>query len=570
MSITVRARVVNVRPRSDDTFGVTLGPGPDMFWFRTSMPPKLGELIVIADAEPMRMRVRDKHVVTMLEGGDMQIIEDPYARRVVSPQWVKRAYAVMRRPLMPYQAEGAGWLAWRLATGRGSILADDPGLGKTTQVLAAIAATGATPAIVVCPPSVKHNWAREAKHLRPQLKVEVISGGTGPIPPAHIIVMNYAILKKRERQLMQLRAKTIIFDEAHSLKEPTPTSSHRAAVATRIAKHIGRPILMTGTVLLNRGEELWRLLHIIDPRAWPSYTDFRNRYCTSPDKDEKQFKGIVTKYGQVKRVDELRAFVMPYMLRRQSARVLRAQLPPKSRRRVMITLEDADRRNYEAAEKDVVKWLREVVGNARALRAKRGQAFVKLNALRRIAAVGKLRRAVGSYLQAWFDEEKRPLVVFAYHKQVLEGTRVICRRMGLKIATISGKDSDKKRQRQVDLFQGGYADVFIAPIKSAGVGINLQHRCSDLLFLERLWTPALMVQAEGRCHRLGQTRPVTATYLDAQGTVDEHMATVLEAKQMLIDVVVDDAKHTSNKQQTVETIDEVMARLNARYARRAS
>lgn len=142
--------------------------------------------------------------------------------------------------------------------------------------------------------------------------------------------------------------------------------------------------------------------------------------------------------------------------------------------------------------------------------------------------------------------------------------------MGLKIATISGKDSDKKRQRQVDLFQGGYADVFIAPIKSAGVGINLQHRCSDLLFLERLWTPALMVQAEGRCHRLGQTRPVTATYLDAQGTVDEHMATVLEAKQMLIDVVVDDAKHTSNKQQTVETIDEVMARLNARYARRAS
>jgi SNF2 family DNA or RNA helicase len=563
--------VVSVRPRGDDTFGVTLGPGPNVFWFRTSTPPKLGEYVHIEDADAKRMRVGDtSNVVTMLEGGDLTVLPDPFARRVVEVSWVKRAHEIMRRPLMPYQAEGAGWLAWRLATGRGSILGDDPGLGKTTQVLSAIASVGATPAIVCCPPSVKHNWAREARHLKPQLKVAVINGGSGVIPSAHVVVVNYAILKAREAQLVRLGAKTIIFDEAHLLKEPTPTSSHRAAVATRIAKRIGRPILMTGTVLLNRPQEMWRLLHILDPREWSSYQDFKRRYCNSPDEEEKKLKLIITKHGQAKRIDELRALAAPYLLRRQSGRVLKTQLPPKTRRRVMVPLEEVDRKHYAAAEKDVVAWLRGFAGDARAMKAKRGQAVVKLNMLRRIAAVGKLRRAVGDYLRAWFEEEGRPLVVFAYHKQVLTGVNEICRSMGLKISRIEGKDTDKKRQEAVDRFQGGATDVFIAPIKSAGVGINLQ-RGSDILCLERLWTPALMNQAEGRCHRLGQSNPVLVTYLDAHGTVDEHIARVLEAKQRLIDTVVDDAPaRPDRKQLAIETIDEVIARVGGAGLRNAS
>jgi SWI/SNF-related matrix-associated actin-dependent regulator 1 of chromatin subfamily A len=571
--ISVRARVVNVRPRGDDTFGVTLGPGPDVFWFCTPAPPKLGELVLVKDAyaKPMRVGVRQS-TVTLLEEGAMSAMEDPFSRRVVAPEWVRRAHEIMRRPLMPYQAEGAGWLAWRLATGRGSILGDDPGLGKTAQVLSAVASGGATPAIVVCPPSVKHNWVREGAYLKPKLKFTVINGGKGVIPSAHIVVVNYDILRSREQQLLRLGAKTIIFDEAHNLKEPQPTLRHRAAVATRIAKRIGRPILLTGTVLLNRPSELWRLLHIIDPRSWQSYADFNTRYCTSPDAEEKRLKLIITKHGQAKRLDELRALTEPYMLRRQAKKVLKAQLPPKTRRRVLVTLEEIDRRNYLAAEKDVVAWLRDMAGDARAMRAKRGQAVVKLNMLRRIAAVGKLRRGVGDFLRAWFEEDEKPLVIFAYHKQVLAGTDMICRKLGLRVSTISGQDSDKKRQQAVDQFSQGFSEVFLAPIKSAGIGINLQQRCSDILCLERLWTPSLMNQAEGRCHRIGQRNPVTVTYLDAQGTVDEHIAMVLEAKQKLIDTIVDDATQSRDERKrfTVETIDEVVSRVATNAMRNAS
>lgn len=563
-TITVKARVVGVRPREDGSFGVTLGPGPKIFWYRTESPPKLGQLVLVKDAGAVRLRLQstDKGQVTLLEGGRMSVLPDPWARRVVAAQWVRRAHELAKRPLFPYQAEGAGWLASRLVRRQSSILGDDPGCGKTSQVLTAIAAVGATPAIVICPTSLKQNWAREVQYLKPNLRVAVLEGTKGPIPPAHIVVANYALLKSRALQFVSLRARVIVFDEAHLLKEPSPSATHRAAVATRLAHTIGASILMTGTPLLNRPQELWRLLHTIDRHTWPEYQRFRRRYCTSVKKDEHHVRAIVTSHGQAKRVDELRALVQPFMLRRIRGDVLKDKLPKKSRRRVLIELHPFDRQNYDAAEKDVLKWLTQVTNDStRAENAKRGQAVVKLNMLRRIAALGKLRSSVKTYLEAWFESENRPLVVFAYHKQVLLGTRQICKSLGLRISKITGQDSTDERQGAVDAFQQGKTDVFIAPIKSAGVGLNLQRAC-DMLFLERLWTPALMGQAESRCHRLGQTKEVSVTYLDAAKTVDEHIANVLRAKQRLIDEVVDDKQAKSYREQTIETIDEVIGKFS--------
>jgi SNF2 family DNA or RNA helicase len=83
--------------------------------------------------------------------------------------------------------------------------------------------------------------------------------------------------------------------------------------------------------------------------------------------------------------------------------------------------------------------------------------------------------------------------------------------------------------------------------------------------MERLWTPALMSQAESRCHRIGQSKEVTATYMDARGTVDEHVAKVLQLKQRLIDKVVDD-HCAEDEQMTRETIDEVIQILSGQAA----
>lgn len=572
MSIRVKARVVSVRPRFDGMFRVTLGPGPRIFSYSTPNPPKLGDLVLVEGAKGTRLNSSraNQADITLLEGGRHMVVPDEWPRRVVAPHWIKMIHSVVNRKPFPYQAEGAGWLASRIAGRKGAILADDPGLGKTFQVLASIAATRATPTIIVCPTSLKDNWARELKHIKPNLVPFVINGQAGLLRPAHIYILSYATLRARAMQLAKLvRPKLIVFDEAHLLKEPLPSPTHRAAIATQFAHHIGNVVLMTGTPLLNRPEEMWRLLHIVDKKEWPDFKTYKKRYCSALTKLEREamrkVRSIVTDHGRAKHVDELQALTAPYVLRRQRDETIKQQLPPKERRRIIVDLHPYDAAHYQKAEKDFIKWLTDVAGGERAQSAKRGQAIVKLNVLRRIAAVGKLRSAAKSYLEAWFENERRPLVVFAYHRPVLQGLESICKNAGIACVHLKGSDPSKKRQVKVDKFMGGAADVFLAPIRSAGVGLNLQ-RASDMLFLEREWTPALMGQAESRCHRLGQRNKVTVTYLDARNTVDEHIAKVLKAKQTLIDQVVDNKKPSREERQdmSIQAIDDIIGAMAGR------
>ncbi len=540
----VIGRVIGVRPR-DDRFTVTVGPPPDMFWFVVESPPRLGERIEVSGERGSKAQIGSGELVgtmTPLLEAAFKVIPEPYATRVVPQAWIDRASSSMTRALYRYQRDGAAWLASRMALGRGSLLCDDPGLGKTAQAIAAISATNAFPALIVCPASLKEQWAREFQWANPEPRVSVVEGIKGPMGHAEVHVMNYELLRYREAQLQTLAPRCIVFDECQAIKEPRPGPRHRAAIATRLAHQCGSVVGLTGTPVLNHPKELWRLLHAVDRRGWPDYDAFRQRYCGvrrgRPRKDRKTGRTLRTAAGRIEQLDELHAKVSPYMLRRIKHQVL-SDLPSKSRRSIVVRLSDRDMQVYRKAEKDVVAWLRSLGLGMKALRASRAKAIVKLTMLRHIAALGKLRHVVPEYLARWFDRvAPEPLVVFGYHRDVMLGIYQICQRLGLRIAGIGGRERREKRQAMVDAFQNGLADVFLAPIATAGVGLNLQ-RASEALFVERVFTPAALVQAEDRIWRIGSRRPVTITYLDASGTVDQHMCELLGAKQALVTAAVD-------------------------------
>jgi SWI/SNF-related matrix-associated actin-dependent regulator 1 of chromatin subfamily A len=430
--------------------------------------------------------------------------------------------------------------------------------GKSCQTIAALSATRLYPSVLVCPMSVKLNWAREFQWSKRPPTIAMVSGRVGPLPEADVIIINYDLLAHREQQLTELNARSIIFDEAHCLKEAVPpTLTHRAAVATRLANWFGRAILLTGTPIMNRPRDLWRLLHMVDPEEWPSFADYESRYCRAASEDEdlvgRQARRIAARAGRVERLPELQSRVQQILLRRLKSEVL-TDLPPKSRHSILIALDPIDMRAYRAAEKDFIAWLNAQGWSEQARRAAKAQSIVKLTSLRRLAAAAKMRHAVPDYLGQWFDRKAEPLVIFAYHAEIIGALYELCaRKLRLRVATIGSKDDVRRRQAQVDIFQNGLADVFLAPITCAGVGINL-HRASDALFIERLWTPSLMHQAEDRIHRLGSTRPVTITYFDAAETVDEHLAAVLEAKQRLIEHVLDDPDTVIEASTTIDSI----------------
>ena len=93
------------------------------------------------------------------------------------------------RELYPFQYVGVKFA--QLAHGR-ALIGDDMGIGKTIQAIAHIALNmHNTPALVVCPASVKYNWEKEVKAWLPEWKVEVLSGWKGDIPRhCNIVIAN--------------------------------------------------------------------------------------------------------------------------------------------------------------------------------------------------------------------------------------------------------------------------------------------------------------------------------------------------------------------------------------------
>jgi SNF2 family DNA or RNA helicase len=397
-------------------------------------------------------------------------------------------------------------------------LADEQGLGKTVEALAALEADDAFPAIVVCPASLKLNWLRETRKWLPHRSVEVIEGGVAVPRTAEITILNYEVVAKHLEPLARLRPAALVVDESHYCKNPR---AKRTQAVRRLAEAVprgGLRLAMTGTPVLNHPEELISQLRIIG----------RLDEFGSGARFSRQFQGVLTEerlHWHLRR----RCFV-----RRLKSEVL-PQLPAK--RQVVVPVSLDNEREYRVAERDVVEWLRSQPLELSDLNAKiaatlRAERLAQLGALQRLAARGKLSAGL-----AWihdFLESGEPLVVFARHVEVQEA---VMQRFPDALHLL-GRDSIEAREAAVRSFQAGGPQLIVCATRVAAQGITLT-RASNVAFLELEWTPALHDQAEDRCHRIGQRDAVTAWYLLAADTIDETMAALVERKRGIVAAVTD-------------------------------
>jgi hypothetical protein len=417
--------------------------------------------------------------------------------------------------LQPFQRGGVHYLL----DARTAFLADEQGLGKTVQALATLEADDAYPAVVVCPASLKLNWAREIERWLPHRTATVLAGTARAAADADIVILNYEVVHGHRERLLLKRPRALILDEAHYCKNPR---AKRTQATRKLADGLPRGALklaLTGTPVLNRPDELVSQLRIIGRlNEFGSGAQFARR-----------FRGI----GAEERIHwhlRRRCFV-----RRLKAEVL-PQLPAKRQAVVPVSL--SNEREYRLAEQDVVAWLREQPLDLRELDAKiaaalRAERLAQLNTLKRLAARGKLAAAL-----AWihdFLEHGEPLVVFAHHAEVQEAVL----EHFPDAAHILGRDSVAAREAAVHAFQAEDGpQLLIGSTRVASQGITLT-RASNVAFLELEWTPAIHDQAEDRCHRIGQHDAVTAWYLLAAETIDETMAELIARKRGIVGAVTD-------------------------------
>jgi SWI/SNF-related matrix-associated actin-dependent regulator 1 of chromatin subfamily A len=169
----------------------------------------------------------------------------------------------------------------------------------------------------------------------------------------------------------------------------------------------------------------------------------------------------------------------------------------------------------------------------RLLRSGTTYAFSQIAKMRLRTALAKMPMVL-SHLDNLVDGEGQKIVVFGHHHEVL---RAVKSHFGNRAVLVSGEVQPKLRHESVTQFQtDDKVRVFVGSTTVAGVGLTLTE-ASLIVFVELDWVPAVLSQAEDRCHRIGQLYSVLVQHLVLSGSLDATMSKRLIKKQERNDAV---------------------------------
>jgi SWI/SNF-related matrix-associated actin-dependent regulator 1 of chromatin subfamily A len=450
--------------------------------------------------------------------------------------------------LLPHQEE-----AVRFVLEKGSAyLALDMGLGKTATAISVIAAAktvGESPALVIVPPSLRHTWQEEIKKFAPFLTVEVLKGmKTHKLKPADVYIIGDATvdawtqLPTEDPFTLIGKIKTLVVDEAH--REKTPSSSRTRAVIRLASTITNYRVLMSGTPTPNgRNQEMGSQLDILGDDAWAAIGGkgkFYTYYCPVLRDDN----GKLNKFGKRANNDSLglnAAMIENFMMRKRRFEVL--DLPSKGRTSIHIEGQGKAVKDYLLAEESLVAYL---AGEGKDWRAAaRNEALVKLTTMRKLAGVCKAKGIIDRTKELLNDTLPKGHGVFivAEHHDLMDKLRIGLEKYG--VVAFNGLMDDEEKKDAVKAFTSGKARVLVGQIMSVGVGLTLHGDGINhhVLVAQLPWSPAALMQAEDRLHRIGQTNDVDVEIcvasINGSWTIDERLWAILENKAFSSGEIID-------------------------------
>ena len=459
--------------------------------------------------------------------------------------------ASFRGQLRPYQALGAGWLAFLERWGLGACLADDMGLGKTIELIAFLVHLQEqdsleAPTLLVCPTSVLGNWEREVKKFGPTLKVLVHHGDkrakgkafAAEIKGKDLIITSYALVFRDAKEFQGIKWQGLVLDEAQNIKNSEAKQSQAVRQIEASFK-----IALTGTPVENRLQELWSILEFLNP----GYLGPRNFF-------QRRFAIPIEKYGDRESLQTLRSLVRPFILRRlKTDKEIIQDLPEKQEMTVFCGLAAQQAVLYQKIVEESIAELESAEGIQRrgmilALLVKLKQlcnhpALVKAEAKPKELEIksqesGKLQRLV-EMLEEVIAEGDRALIFtqFAEWGKLLKPH--LEQHLGREVLFLYGGIRQQQREEMIDRFQHDPQGppIMILSLKAGGTGLNLT-RATHVFHYDRWWNPAVENQATDRVFRIGQTRNVQVHKFVCTGTLEEKIHDMIESKKALAEQVV--------------------------------
>jgi superfamily II DNA or RNA helicase len=449
---------------------------------------------------------------------------------------------LLQLPALPYQLEGI-WFAAR--AGR-VLIADDMGLGKTVQAIGTVRLWQRHAALkrvlIVCPTSLKHQWARELQRFA-AIEAQVIEG-----PPAERArqmanplickIISYDSLYRDEKVVQAWAPEALVLDEAQRVKNwDTRAARSVKRLDTRFA------LVLTGTPMENRLEELLSLVQVVDRhRLGPTWRFLHQHQL----RDE---AGRVVGYRQF---DQFSQTLAPIMIRRRKAEVLQ-QLPARRDQDLLLPLSAKQREWHDEYAANVArlthKWRRHGFlsdGDQKRLRAwlqKMRQICVSLRLVDPNVPASEQDGHKIPELLLWLQERlsdpDNKVVVFSSWLGTQELLAEGLAEQGIECVRFNGSVEAKRRDQLVQRFRSDPACRVFLSTDAGGVGLNLQDAAALIVNVDPPWNPAVLEQRIGRVHRMGQTRPVEVLNLISENSIEERIRHLLRFKQAAFDGALD-------------------------------
>jgi len=421
--------------------------------------------------------------------------------------------------LREYQKEGIKRLV------RGSIiLADDMGLGKTVQAVYAIESFrrrfGKVKVLVVCPLTLQSVWLKHLAEWCDQIPFIVTS--TGRFIKNGVTITHYEALSKLKEGAWDI----IIVDEAHKIKN---RKAKRTKAVTAITKDAGFVWLLTGTPIMNKVEEVWTLLHIIDRELYGSYWKFVQTWGTVR---QGRYGWIVEKEPRNPALFALE--LKPYVVRRTKEEVL-PQLPTLSK----VVIDTPMTARQEELHKKFLEEFKAEVGEEIIYAP---YVISQLLRTRQVAISPQLLgdEDIGNKIPVVLDMieggNESHIVIFSQWTSVL---KLLAQHLS-NCHILCGEVPVDKRDDVITKWREKGGNLLLT-LGVGGVGLTLTE-ASVCIRMDEAWTPSDNDQAVARIHRIGQTKPAMDYLIRSENSVEDYVKDVLGGKDRMIKAIMERIK----------------------------
>lgn len=480
----------------------TLPTDADLDWFMKRYPLEISEF--------------DRSHLSL--GRERYLAQQAEMEQILLPNYVASDSAKLRdgHSIRGYQSQ-----AIEILRRRGSLLiGDDMGLGKTIQAAGfLVLQSDALPAAVVCDAHMQRQWKEKIEQFT-HLKIHLIKkASVYDLPQADVYIFRVSQVSGWSDIFGTSFFQSAIYDEPQSLR--TGTSTNKGMACKVLSSHVKYRCGLSGTPVLNYGDEMWKVMQFIDDTVLGEWEDFCREWC-SPIGNNKYSVRNPKALGSYLREQHA-------MIRRTKVDVGQ-QLPKVSR---VVEHIDYDESAVKAVE-DLARVL--AIKATTASFVERGSAVRELDVMVR-QATGVSKAKTAAAFCRMVIESGEPVVLFGWHRACYD---IWMEELAdLKPAMYTGSESIPQKELAKSRFINGETDILIMSLRS-GAGVDgLQKRCCTPIFAELDWSPGIHNQCIGRFDREGQTKPVTAFFLVVDDGSDPPIMEILGIKSSEARGIVD-------------------------------